>query len=141
MAIGEHKNQSPYHGIFVTCLVLIAVPIVFYLLVRGAIFTYQTQFSDEMNNAASRFFGFGLGMLFHISCLIAGILAKPFSAVVFRVKEFFSDLKISPKIAFACYWYNVKERGVAFWILFAVIIVNFCLFLSGLVPCLEIYFG
>ncbi len=138
MAISEQKEKSPYHGILIACIVLALVPLVLYGIVRVAIFQYQTQFSDELNEASSKLFGFGTGMLFHLSCIIAGALKEPFAIVVNRVKDFFSNLKFSFKVAWTCYKFDIQSNGVAFWIIFAVMIANVCLFIDGLATIIEL---
>ncbi len=138
MAIGENKNKSPYHGIWLAMTLMILVPIVFYLIIRWLVFTYQWKFSAEINEATAKTFGFGLGIVFHMACIIGGVLKEPFQAVTFRIKEFFSDLQFSFKFALRSYWHNIREGGVAFWLLFVVMAGNFALFLNGLLTCLEL---
>lgn len=132
MAIGEHKNKSPYHGVPVVCFFMIAVPITLYFIFKGIFFNSQTMHSDQLNEATARTVGFGIGVLFHLSLIVCGVLHESFLAVVNRVAEFFDNWKISFKFACSCYGDQIREGGVAFWILFGVMVANFFVFWSGL---------
>ncbi|MBQ4272178.1 MAG: hypothetical protein IJB95_00790 [Clostridia bacterium] len=139
MAIGEHKNKSPYHGVPLTAFLMILVPIAAYIFMRILVFKYQAWEQEEINEATAKTLGFGIGLLFHLSLVIAGILKESFLVVVRRVAGFFQDLKFSFKIAWNCYVENIREFGVAFWILFGLIIVHFCLFWSGLSVVIQYF--
>lgn len=132
MAIGEHKNKSPYHGIFVICFFLIVVPVALYFLFRAIFSVTQTDFPAELNEATARTVAFGVGFLFHLACIIAGALKDSFRLAVMRVADFFENWKVSFKLACSCYVDDIKENGIAFWIMFAIMIANFCVFVSGL---------
>ena len=139
MAIGEHKRKSPYHGIVLTSFFMIAVPVGLYFLMRAILFKNQVEISAELNEASAKTIGLGVGFLFHMSLIIAGILEESFRVVIRRVIGFFDDLKFSFKIAWGCYVDDIRENGVAFWILFAIMVVNFCFFWSGLRFIIEYY--
>ena len=139
MAIGENKNKSPYHGVPLTAFFMILVPIAAYIFMRIVVFKYQAWEQEEINEATAKTLGFGIGLLFHMSLVIAGILKESFLVVVRRVVGFFQDLKFSFKIAWNCYVENIREFGVAFWILFGLIIVHFCLFWSGLSVVIQYF--
>lgn len=139
MAIGEHKNKSPYHGVFVASFFMIALPIAFYFLFRWVFFKTQTAQTPELNEATAKIVGFGIGVLFHISLAIVGVFNESLKIVKLRVAEFFENLHISFKFAWECYIEDIRENGVAFWILFGIVVVNICFFASGLSTVLQLY--
>lgn len=141
MAIGENKNKSPYHGVPLTAFLMIAVPVSVYILMRVLLSTYQPSEPAEINEASARTLGFGIGLAFDLSLMIAGILKESFLVVVRRVVGFFQDLKFSFKIAWNCYVENIREFGAAFWILFGLMVANVCLFASGLSDVIQYYWN
>ena len=141
MAIGENKNKSPYHGVPLTAFLMILVPIAAYIFMRILVFKYQAWEQEEINEATAKTLGFGIGLLFHLSLVIAGILKESFLVVVRRVVGFFQDLKFSFKIAWNCYVENIREFGAAFWILFGLMVANVCLFASGLSDVIQYYWN
>ena len=141
MAIGENKNKSPYHGVPLTAFLMIAVPVSVYILMRVLLSTYQPSEPAEINEASARTLGFGIGLAFDLSLMIAGTLKESFLVVVKRVVGFFQDLKFSFKIAWNCYVENIREFGVAFWILFSLMVANVCLFASGLGDVIQYYWN
>ena len=141
MAIGEHKNQSPYHGVFVAGAFMLVVPVVLFFLVKGAIAIWKPSMDPEEIIATAKTFGLGMGFLFHISLVFAGVIKEPFRAVVNRVANFFENLKFNFKLAWNCYVDEVRETGLAFWIFLAIIVVNFCFFWSGAKFFILDFFG
>lgn len=140
MAIGEHKNKSPYHGVGVTCFFMIAVPVIAYIAMHAALFEWQPEVSAELNEASARAIGFGVGVFFHLGCIIAGVLKDSLKIVVGRVVEFFDNLKFSFKLAWKCYIDQLRDGGVAFWIMFGIMVVNFCVCSSSLKHALTLLF-
>jgi hypothetical protein len=141
MAIGENKNKSPYHGVPLTAFFMVLVPVVAYIFMRIVVFKYQSWEKEEINEATAKTLGFGIGLLFHMSLVIAGILKESFVVVVRRVVGFFQDLKFSFKIAWNCYVENIREFGMAFWILFTLIVVNACFLWSGISTVIQYYWN
>ena len=120
-------KRNPYKGILVTCILLIAVPIVMYLLFKKVIFTNQGKFITYLNNASALCAGFGVGFLFQLSCVIGGLFKGSFSVVKNRVFNLFSDMTISFKYAIRMYWDDIVENGVVFWIVFPIIVTTLCI--------------
>ena len=141
MAIGEHKNQSPYHGVFVAGVFMIVVPVLLFFLVKGAIAIWKPTTPPEESTAIAKMFGLGVGFLFHLSLVLAGVMKNPFRAVVNRVVNFFDNLKFNFKLAWGCDVDEVRETGLAFWIFLAIIVVNFCFFWSGAKFFILDFFG
>ena len=139
MAIGEHKRKSPYHGIWIVSILMMVVPVCAYILMHVAIFKWQPKVSAELNEASAKVLGFGIGLLFHLGLVISGIFGESFRVVLSRVKGFFEDLKFSFKIAWQCYVEHIREHGVAFWIVFVIMCVNFCFFWSGMSYMITYY--
>ena len=116
----DNKKYSPYHGCLVVLFFLIAVPLGLWAVIDGAMAYYRPE-QAWINGPGARLIGFGLGSIFHLSCVVCGILRAPFRAVCYRVKEFFENLSVSVGYAFECYWDDMKQDGVLF-ILYAGII-------------------
>ncbi|MBR2985018.1 MAG: hypothetical protein IKC58_00250 [Clostridia bacterium] len=141
MAIGEHKEQSPYHGVFVASFFMILVPVLLYLLINGAINLWKPSTPIEERIATAKTIGCGAGFLFHVTLIIVGVLKDPFNAVVNRICNFFDNLKFNFKLAWSCYCEEVRETGIAFWILIVIMIVNFVVFWSGAKVFILDFFG
>ena len=133
------RNRSPYRGILVSCLVLIIVPLLLFNAVYTSIVKFDKTMTDDMRMYSSMMFGFGAGTCFNISCVLIGVLKADFKVVVKRIGNFFSNLFISPKIAFMCYKSELKEHGAAFWIYFLIMAIYVVLFAIGLRECLQFY--
>ena len=118
----EHvgKEKSPYHGVLLSSIILIIVPIAIYLLFNYYITKYQ-KFEEEFNAYSAVVLGFGVGFIFQFSCVIAGLTKGTLSVVLSRIGELFSNLSISPRFALKCYIADIKENGIVFWIYFIII--------------------
>lgn len=141
MAIGEHKEKSPYHGVFVASFFMILVPILLYLLISGAINLLKPATPVAERVATAKMIGCGSGFLFHLTLIIVGVMKDAFRAVINRICNFFENLKFNFKLAWTCYWEEVKETGVAFWIFLVIMIVNFVVFWSGARIFILDFFG
>ena len=141
MAIGEHKRKSPYHGIWIVCIFMIAIPVGLYFLFRVAFVNSHAHQTFELNEAVARAIAFGVGLLFHLSLVIAGVFENSLGVVINRIVDFFENCKISFKLACSCYVDHVKEYGLVFWILLSIMVADFCLFWSGFRVILEQLLG
>ena len=130
----EHqgKKQSPYHGVIQTCLLLISVPLILFLIIYLIFDKYQN-LPQTTNLYGAMGIGFGVGVLFHISCVIAGLFKGLFAIVVRRFAEFFDNLSISFKFAIKLYYEDLKENGMVFWIYFIIISSYIALSIYGFV--------
>ncbi len=133
--------SSPCRGMWVKLIVLIMPPLVLVGIFYGAISRWQPWYSFNLNWASAKTLGCGLGVLFHLSCWVAGAFKQDFRAVKNRVKEFFANISVSPGLAFKWYWREVKSYGVAFWIEIFVMAVNLAVFFDSLSVVLEIIFN
>ena len=120
--IMEHvgKEKSPYHGVLLSSLLLISVPVLLFLLFKYVIMKYQ-DFEKDFNTYSAMVIGFGVGFIFQFSCVFAGLTKGTLSVVVRRVANLFDDLSISVKYAFKCYLADIKENGIVFWIYFIIV--------------------
>ena len=128
----EKLNKSPYHGLWAFILFMLLPSVVMTLICYSAISIWQDQFGKAFNWASAKVIGFGLGILFHISCIIVGTFKNDFEAVKTRLSEFFSNLKASPKTAFKWYWEDVKVLGLGLWIDIALMGLNVYVFADAL---------
>lgn len=133
----ESKQKSPYHGFWVIVLAMVIVPLVLWGTVYGLLCYYRPH-QMRFNVPGAQFLGFGMGSLFHMSCVIGGLLRDSYRAVVYRVREFFENLVCSPLFALRCYWEDVKADGLVFTI--CIIIIGTCLGLTldGLIRTLAL---
>ena len=128
----DGKNESPYRGLWVILLVLAVVPVVFYLCLLGPLLTWQTRFSREMNEASARVFGFGLGIVFHLSCWVGGSFRHAIDAVKKRVVDFFENVRVSLGFALECYLDDMKNDGVALLLMLIPVVACVAVFCGGL---------
>lgn len=125
-------KKSPYQGLWAFILFMILPSVVMTLIAYAAISRYQGHYGKEFNVAMAKVFGFGLGILFHISCIMVGAFTEDFIAVKTRLKEFVSNLSVSPGFALKWYWEDVKTLGLAFWIDLALLGFNVYVFADAL---------
>jgi hypothetical protein len=117
---GYEKEKSPYHGLWVNCLLIVGVPTILYFIFLGMFREYQRG-ADELHVMSARVLAGGVGVLFHLSLWIAGVFRESIRAVTRRVSEFFEDLSISIGFAARDYWYNIKTDGAVLVIYLALI--------------------
>ena len=132
--IMEHvgKEKSPYHGVLLSSLLLISVPLLLFLLFKYVIMKYQ-RFEEDFNTYSAMVIGFGVGFIFQFSCVYAGLTKGTLSVVIRRVANFFDDLSISIKYAFKCYIDDIKENGIVFWIYFIIVTSTIATSIAGAV--------
>ena len=134
----QGKDQNPYKGLLIQVSVLLIIPCLVYILFY-TLFLRWTAHTKEEVIAMSLAFGFGIGTLFFLSCAIAGLFKGTFTVVINRVKEFFSNLKISFKFALRYYKENILEYGILFWVYLLVFGINLTLTLIGVNNCIELF--
>lgn len=125
-------KKSPYQGLWAFILFMLLPSIVMSVIAYYAISRFQGQFGRDLNLASAKTVGFGLGICFHISCIIVGAFNEDFNAVKTRVKEFINNLTVSPKFALKWYWEDVKTLGLAFYIDLALLGLNVYVFADAL---------
>lgn len=135
---GVSTKKSPYQGLWIFLPIMFAPSVVITAILYFVIARWQPQYIAEFNWATAKMFGFGSGILFHFCCWIAGAFKQDFRAVKTRLKEFFENIVVSPKLAFTCYWDDVKTLGLAFWIDMAVVGLNAYIFVDALLDYLAI---
>ena len=135
--MGIKSKTTPYQGlwIFIPIMLLPSVAITWVLFL--VIDLRQPQFGQELNWAAAKMFGCGCGILFHISCWLMGVFKEDFQAVKMRLKEFCANIVVSFRLAFSCYWEDVKTLGLAYWIDLAVVALNAGIFVDALLDYLS----
>lgn len=117
----DHKTYSPYHGVWAVVLMLSIVPIALSWLIGIVLAVYQPQM-PALNAASARCVGCGLGTVFHLACIIGGLLRESFRTLCFRISEFFANLACSASFAFQSYWDDMKQDGVVFDIYLLIIL-------------------
>lgn len=136
----EHdgKNVSPYKGFWQCCLILIIVPFMPFGLFYAA-FDKLSNYSAELNLYSAMGLGFGVGFLFHFSCILAGLFKGTFKVVINRLATFFSDLRTSRKLAVMVYMDDLRENGLVFWPYAFIILTNLGVAIFGIVKFILIY--
>lgn len=131
MMHNEYKRQSPYRGFWVIMLFLILVPLGLYGIVNAVLEEYS-RYSDALNSATARALGCGFGFLFHMICVISGVLTAGWEALKYRLREFFENLIVGVGYAFSSYCEDLRNDGVTFIIYMSVIVANFAIMVSGI---------
>lgn len=134
---GVSTKKSPYHGLWIFIPMMVLPSVVITLILYFAIARWQPQYGTELNWASAKTFGCGCGILFHFGCWIAGAFKADIKAVKTRLKEFCANIVASPKLAFSCYWDDVKTLGLAYWIDVAIIGLNIYVFADALLTFLR----
>lgn len=136
--MGIKSKKTPYQGLWIFLPVMVLPSVVITLLLYYVISLRQPQFGQELNWASAKIFGCGSGILFHFSCWLMGVFKEDFQAVKTRVKEFCANVVVSFRLAFSCYWEDVKTLGLAYWIDFAVVALNIGIFVDAVLDYLAI---
>ena len=136
----EYKNVSPYKGLIGTCIILILFPTIVCVIFYNAIIHFHN-LSEELIRHATIGLGCGVSILFHFSCIIAGLFKTTFSIVVKRILSFFLNLTISFKVALQCYKEDLINEGIAFWPSFIIICANAVGSIYHLYKFFDIYFN
>lgn len=125
------QQPRPYRGFLVTCIALIGIPLLFVLLIRLWI-NAGTPFPLPKNQSFAIGVGFGLGTVFHLSCIVAGAFTEPFLLLKRRIVDFFENLAVSPSLAFRCYLQDIRDDGVTFTVYFLIMLACFVLAVNGI---------
>ncbi len=136
-----NPNKSPYHGVWLSIILMILPSPILTLMLYAVLLTFQSHLSAELNLAAATALGFGVGSVYDLGCMITGALAEPFGVVKKRVQEFFADLEVSFPLAAKWWWKDVKTNGVAFWLELLAIALNFTVFGIALKEFFLLYAG
>lgn len=126
------RKVSPYKGVFLTSFFLIIAPLFFSFTID--IFMGN---ETEIENLSIVFFGFGMGIIFDIGCMIAGLMKGTFSVVQNRIATFKDDLIVSFKFACKSYINDIKENGIVFWIYLSIMILTVIVFIYNLQELLK----
>ncbi len=132
-----NPKNAPYHGQLLTIFFLLLPPSVLTLIFYFVIAIWQSDWGFELNFASAKIFGCGCGALFHFSCSLTGAFNEERAIVKNRVKEFFLDVFLSPKVAFTAYFDDIRSNGVAYWIDLSVILLNLSVFVGALLDFLS----
>ncbi len=119
----DFKNYNPYKGLVLSVALLIGIPFVSWFVVYLFMSLWNSQLS-ALDKSTARSLGLILGSMFHLACIIGGLLDTPFKVLIKRIKEFFELVSLSPALAFRGYWDNIKADGVNFLIFSSIIAAN-----------------
>lgn len=133
----EHKRQSPYRGMWVVLLLLIVPPLLCYGVVSGVLERFSRS-SAALDAATAKALGCGMGTLFHMICILSGVLTAGWEALKYRIREFFENLIVGPGYAFSTYWEDMCNDGVTFIIYISIILVNASITVDGALEAIAI---
>lgn len=133
----EYKRQSPYRGFWITMILLLLPPLLCYGLVDTLLDEYST-WPDALDNATAQALGCGLGFLFHMICVLCGVLTDGWEAVKYRIGEFRENLIVGIGYAFRSYWEDLCTDGVTFLIYGSVILINTYFTVDGLLAAVAL---
>lgn len=136
--MGIKTDKSPYYGLWIFLPIMVLPSIVITWVLYLVIMKWQARFGQELNWASAKIFGCGCGVAFHIICWLTGVFEEDVQAVKKRLKEFSENIVVSMKLAFSCYWEDVKTLGLALWIDLAVIGLNVGIFLDAILDYLTL---
>lgn len=120
----EDSKKSPYNGFWIFLIMMVLPSVAFTGIFYAVIMKFQGNFGVNLNWTTAKIFGCGIGVIFHLGCWISGAFRKDINVVKARLKEFFSNIVISPKLAFKWYFDDLKTSGVAFWLDMAIVGIN-----------------
>ena len=136
--MGLKTKKTPYEGLWIFLPMMVLPSVVITWLLYFVISRWQPQYLDALNWATAKIFGCGAGILFHFGCWLMGAFSDDFKAVKTRLKEFCANIVVSFRLAFSCYWEEVKTLGLAYWIDVAVIALNAGVFVDAILDYLAI---
>jgi len=136
--MGIKSKKTPYEGLWIFLPMMVLPSICITVLLYLVIAKWQPQFGFALNWATAKAIGCGCGILFHFSCWLMGVFAEDFRAVKNRLKEFFVNIVVSARLAFSCYWEDVKTLGLCFWIDFALVALNAGVFVDAILDYLTL---
>lgn len=106
-------KRKPLHVTLLTALLLCAVPLALSWVIESVLNIAQP-INTALNASSARSVGFALGFLFHLTCILGGLLREPFRSFKYRISEFFQDIHCSLRFAIEGYWENLWEDGFTF---------------------------
>lgn len=125
------KNKRPYHGIAIPFIVIIIVPIVFYILFYNVILFYTTM-PELIVRYSALFFAGIVGFLFCVISMLAGFTdgyVRMFIERIRETKELFGLFtKDGIKYYFSLFW---QDGAIIFWIFMTLLLANVFLSLLG----------
>ncbi len=133
----EYKRQSPYRGMWVILIMLIMPPALCY----GIVTAVQAEFSKApaaLDAATAKALGCGMGFLFHMICILSGVLTAGWQALKYRIREFFENLIVGIGYAFSSYWEDMRTDGVTFILYLSIILANAAIMVDGLRDALAL---
>ncbi|MBO5892616.1 MAG: hypothetical protein J6Q30_07920 [Oscillospiraceae bacterium] len=136
--MGLKSKKTPYQGMWIILLIMALPSVVLTWVFYAVISTQQAHLPQEVNWASSKIFGCGCGVVFQLSCCLTGAFKKDVQAVKKRLKEFFANIVVSARLAFSCYWDDVKTLGLALWIDLAIIGLNAYVFVDAILDFMTL---
>ena len=111
------KDPRPYHGIGFFAFFLVLVPILVFILT----YVTFTEYNDSPQDVVfhfSLFIAALVGTLFNMITIFRGFVADLARSWWERVKEFFEEVRITPKGAFKSYFVSFYNDGGIILVIF-----------------------
>ena len=134
---GLNERKTPYRGVWVILLFLFGVPLIAYGIIGGAISRFE-HISAEMTYWETMVFTGLVGTAVSVIVALCGGLREYFPAVRNRIKDLFENLAISVGDAVRWYFEDLREYGIAFWIVLGAMLLNLAYLLYGMIGFLKL---
>lgn len=130
------KDPRPYHGIGFFAIFLVFTP-VFVFFLTYFIFLEYNDSPKEIVFSFSLFLASLVGTLFNLIAIFKGSFEDLFRAWWERIKDFFEEVRITPKGAFKSYFVSsYSDGGIILFIFFAWTIT---MIVVGVLSFLNVY--
>lgn len=131
------KKGGPYRGVVLILLCLFSIPVLAHYFIGWRIAVFE-HISPEMTYWETAAFTGLVGTATSIVVLLAGGLREYFPAVKTRLSSFRLNLAISFKDAVRWYFEDLREYGIAFWIVLGAMLLNLAYLLYGMIGFLKL---
>ena len=130
------KDPRPYHGIGFFAFFLVLVPVLVFILVYTIFSNYHDSPQDVVFHFAL-FIAALVGTLFNMVAIFKGSFEDLFRAWRERIRDFFEEVRITPKGAFKSYFASFyNDGGIILVIFFAWSII---MIVIGVIGFLNVY--
>lgn len=121
MQLLVHKNRWYHH--LISCFFIIVFPfllgLIIYLVIQSC---RDYEFAVDMHYSVA--FGGLFGFLFHILCIIFGLIKNEINVVRERWSEFYDNLIVGFGFSVKQLFYDIKSNGLYLWLYLSIMLCN-----------------